>query len=782
MQTANALNNIIRILFNPKIEDFMLFDFLVVKSNERSYLAQIVEIYDDKFDSSQNVAKLKIFYKISENNEVIPYDNFTPSKECEIVKIKQQEIENFINLDKETFIFATNAKNNTKLELQYDFFNNNPIVLGDKIEYTNTISLNIAKKLSKKKHSVIIDATSVIEHECAKKITANKDIKIPLNYSTVDFVFDRCLNNVSLEFQASIGAIINEIKRFAQKQPLEFIPFNMFLKVILEQYKATPYPELKILLTNMKKYQMDNIFARYKKDVESLTVAIEKNPVTIIDLSVLNSVWQKVYFEYLINAIKDEIYLIARVNDENCDVDLINKIYNKKKNISFIPMVSYNYKKLPSIMQYCKNYILMPSLYQRNDFLDANFALSNLISDECVIFGKNTDNFLYLARDYELVSHQEKRKNYKKIALTMADDHEKKERIENSPLEIQESDSKKLIDELTDLEEENSRKIIQNSTSEEFNDISEHITKEATDDFDEIIPKNKTQKIVYSAPKEELAANNINVSDTINSGTFLGDTNKDNIKDTDTQDFIDIKKDDIQNIKSENIEKPVSVENNKTTENSEIYEDDYLSDVGRNKTNSSVVLDDLNSDKTKTEISADKVSDTLQDGNKEVEVDLVNYNNSSNIVSELRFSDEELDFFQPSDTEEEDKTSAATGEVDLSGLSSSSLNSSFEDIIAKKNETEKDEITVEDGTKINEQLLTSRTKNEDLPIFKEEIKQEDVFEYIYNVGDKVSHSSYGVGVVVKILKYEGRQLLQIDFDELGKKTLEPRIANIKLVK
>ena len=64
MQTANALNNIIRILFNPKIEAFKLFDFLIVKSNENRYLAQITEIYDDKFDSSQNVAKLKIFYKI----------------------------------------------------------------------------------------------------------------------------------------------------------------------------------------------------------------------------------------------------------------------------------------------------------------------------------------------------------------------------------------------------------------------------------------------------------------------------------------------------------------------------------------------------------------------------------------------------------------------------------------------------------------------------------------------------------------------------------------------
>ena len=149
MQTANALNNVIRILFNPKIEAFKLFDFLVVKSVDSRYLAQITEIYDDKFDSSQNVAKLKIFYKISENNEVMPYDNFTPNKECEILKIKQEEVENFVNLGKETFTFATNVKSETALNIQYDFFDNNPIILADKIECSNTISLNIAKKFNR---------------------------------------------------------------------------------------------------------------------------------------------------------------------------------------------------------------------------------------------------------------------------------------------------------------------------------------------------------------------------------------------------------------------------------------------------------------------------------------------------------------------------------------------------------------------------------------------------------------------------------------------------------
>ena len=134
MQVANTLNNTIRILFNPKLEAFKLFDFLMVKSDSSKYIAQIIEIYDDKFDASQNVAKLKLFYRITENNEVMPYDNFTPNKECEISKIKPEEIETFINQDKETFILGTNVKNSSALNVQYDFFNKNAVILADKVE------------------------------------------------------------------------------------------------------------------------------------------------------------------------------------------------------------------------------------------------------------------------------------------------------------------------------------------------------------------------------------------------------------------------------------------------------------------------------------------------------------------------------------------------------------------------------------------------------------------------------------------------------------------------
>ena len=517
MQIANSLNNCIRILFNPKVEAFRLFDFLIVKSLDDKYLAQIVEIYDDKFDSSQNVAKLRLFYKITENNEVVPYDNFTPNKECEIIKAKQQEIEAFINQDKETFIFGTNAKTSQALNVQFDFFNNNPIILADKVENASAMSLNLAKKLSEKKHVVIIDSTGSIEFENAKKISASKDFRLPFSTSTIDYIYEACLKDASLEFQAIGSAILNEIKNFSKKQESEFIPFNSFIKVLLEQYKVTPYSELKLLIARIKKHQMNEIFARSKKDKETLFSTIENNQITIVDLSGVELLWQKAYFEYIIEDLKQEIYLITRINDENFNVDLINKLYNSKKNISFVPNISYNYKKLPSLIQYCKNYVLLPTLFQRSDFLDANFALSNLITDGCILFGENTDNFLYLACDYEL-KLQEKRKNYKKIALSLLDDE--KDKVEQQLGEKGDffeqqnvkkgktTDSDRLIKELEEFENQRAQALINSNiqTKDNFEPIEEN--KKEEDYFPELNSSEPKQEPAIEADTDEKTETN----------------------------------------------------------------------------------------------------------------------------------------------------------------------------------------------------------------------------------------------------------------------------------
>lgn len=863
MQVANALNNIIRILFNPKVESFKLFDILLVKSDDKKYLAQIVDIYDDKFDSSQNVAKLKLFFKINEKNQVVEYDNFTPNKECEVERISQAEVAKFINDTKKTFPFGTNTASETTFNIQQELFSNNPVIFADKMDCANEISIAISKNLSDKK-ALIVDFTGVIDFEGADKIKAVKDFRLPLNYFTLDFVFDKFLSDATLEFQAVGNEILKALKKFAQASEGAFIPFNVFTKAIKEQYKATPHAELKLFLSRLDRCQLDNVFAKNKNDSKNFYKSLAKNSVTILDLSNLNGFFQKLYFEYLIDDIKDDVYLLTRINDENFDTGLINKIYNKKPNISFIPNLSFNYKKLPSILQYSKNYIMFPSLYQRIDFLGIDTSLASLITDGCLIFGENTNNFIYYIRDYAL-KPEERRRNYRTISLSLADNLNfeqneiKQINPDNALKRAKENynptpDSKKLMRELSipennievDVEDEALNQQI--GLQDDIDSIKEEITVEhnvsetfveeelnvKSDDnqssnVEEISDDNVEQEVVEEIEnKEEIHEEKIDFDESLES------------KEYDKYDALDEEDDEQEDEQpQESIEEKQEFDGTFSKELKEIASKDFQGDVQEDIEDepeeteiqeAEIQKDELKEDEPQEdELQADveeKQEDEPQQDLKKIEEE------PQREVETIHFSDEELDFFNadkktPAENfldslDEENETLSLKqeqnnvesvmiddieyktqndiqdnkkkdeiehlnlnlaenneDELDLSEVANNSIDESFEQIINEKSKDSKPTIEITDDVKIEEE--SSIKSDDSLPIFKETVSQTDKNDdEEYSTGDIIVHKKYGKGKIIKTIKYEHRQLLQIEFEESGKKLLDPVVADIKL--
>ena len=68
-----------------------------------------------------------------------------------------------------------------------------------------------------------------------------------------------------------------------------------------------------------------------------------------------------------------------------------------------------------------------------------------------------------------------------------------------------------------------------------------------------------------------------------------------------------------------------------------------------------------------------------------------------------------------------------------------------------------------------------------LPIFNNNEEEQDTPEYDFQEGMRVSHEKYGAGSILKVVKYSNRCLLQIEFEETGKRLLDPKIAKIKPV-
>ena len=127
----------------------------------------------------------------------------------------------------------------------------------------------------------------------------------------------------------------------------------------------------------------------------------------------------------------------------------------------------------------------------------------------------------------------------------------------------------------------------------------------------------------------------------------------------------------------------------------------------------------------------------------------------------------------------------------LEALATQSIENTFNEVIGKQEgnlklkrpENTKGKLIIDENVVIDlEKIKDSMdNKNEnELPIFKNKIENKDKAEF--KAGDKIEHDKYGVGEVVKVINYANRSLLQINFEQVGKRLLDPDIASIREIK
>ncbi len=782
MQVIQTINDTIRILFSPLDEDFRLLDFILVQEAGNKYLAQIIEIYDDKYDASQNVARIKLFFKVNDKGEVFGYDHFTPSKECEIKKVKRDEIITFINEGKESLTIGLDYQNSEPFDINLDFLKNNPVIFADKIEHSNNISMHLASALSRyNKHSVIFDFSGTLDVKNAKKLVLTKEIKLPLDFYTINYIWEKGLATASLETQAICREIFNEVQTYAKNIPEGFIPFNKFLNVVNAQYKATPITELTVLINKLKGYQQENIFASKKKDFEGIEKSVKENEVTILDFSELKTSWHKEFCEFAIRKIENA-FVFARLNETNTDSDLINFIYDKNPNISFIPSISYNFSKMPHIIERANNYILLPTLNPRRDFGAANFELSSMSQDECILFGKDTENFIFtIKNDRFLDSEDDDNKIKKTIKLKFNEtketlkekfkNHNPARNIENSQIQDQ-MPTEEELEFFEQLEFENVaedekipvKKPDDSNVEQHYEEesIENQTLEEAEDDFGEesIEPDFIEQETLEQTSPIKEVQEEVFEEEVIEAPDAQ-----------EVDDFAEISEE--QHIEEEAIaQEPIEAE----------FEEIETQD------NENLELDIQ--DESKTEEVQPTVDEIPSNDNEEIIATEDAEVEENSPKEELAISKQEENIEQAAfqnildETQEQEEPKES---FSLEDIATQSVEAAFSEVMEGKsaktkedNVTEKlvvDENIVIDLEKIKENI---DTKNEnELPIFKN--KTEKKQEFNFKIGETVEHEKYGTGEIVKVINYANRSLLQINFKEIGKRLLDPAITNIRKI-
>lgn len=137
-------------------------------------------------------------------------------------------------------------------------------------------------------------------------------------------------------------------------------------------------------------------------------------------------------------------------------------------------------------------------------------------------------------------------------------------------------------------------------------------------------------------------------------------------------------------------------------------------------------------------------------------------------------SDSDLDFIDELNSDDEDSLSEYTEDLQEysdSGIDDGILEQPSEGIIPER-QSAKDN---------NSEILEKREANTPIvPVYDADIPQEDmVISDPIQQGDSVVHAKYGNGVVEKMIKYGTKTLFSINFENIGRRLLDPTLTEIK---
>lgn len=385
MQVLEIKNNLVKIAYDVN-DNLALSSFVIIEDTNTPYVAQVVNVKADKLT---NFAIVKLLFTFNEEGILKNYNGTIPSLKSTVSILPSKELLDIIPIEN-NLIMGELAQQDVTLNVDKTILDNNLLVCSDNVENTNILLKNITKQIDEK--IVIFDTDGLFDAE--NKITFGKDFKLPLNYDTINFIYENELDDVDATSRAVIQDIFIEVQEYTKNLPEGYLPFETFINVVDQQYKETQIPQLVLLKNKLIKYRDLNAFAETLKDVLSLSIAIDKSKVTIIDISEMAPVLQKEIMSYtygVMKGINETIYSFVKVDNANSSKRLL-KTFLSRDGIYTTIICRHEYKYLPELKSAAQNLILFTPQTLQHDFAAYNTFLNKLNTDEFIIYGAHTQN------------------------------------------------------------------------------------------------------------------------------------------------------------------------------------------------------------------------------------------------------------------------------------------------------------------------------------------------------------------------------------------------------
>lgn len=763
MQVLEIKNNLVKIAYDVN-DNLALSSFVIIEDTNTPYVAQVVNVKADKLT---NFAIVKLLFTFNEEGILKNYNGTIPSLKSTVSILPSKELLDIIPIEN-NLTMGELAQQNVTLNVDKTILDNNLLVCSDNVENTNILLKNITKQIDEK--IVIFDTDGLFDAE--NKITFGKDFKLPLNYDTINFIYENELDDVDATSRAVIQDIFIEVQEYTKNLPEGYLPFATFINVVDQQYKETQIPQLVLLKNKLIKYRDLNAFAETLKDVLSLSIAIDKSKVTIIDISEMAPVLQKEIMSYtygVMKGINETIYSFVKVDNANSSKRLL-KTFLSRDGIYTTIICRHEYKYLPELKSAAQNLILFTPQTLQHDFAAYNTFLNKLNTDEFIIYGAHTQNIPLIVELDELEldtqnddDETESEKDIEEIPSS---------NVVPMPAPVQNTAPQENVTETPEpeIQEEETFK----APEVEYPDLGfENETPSSNEAQTVDFPETETLNVTEEQPEENFTQ--IELPETFEEPEI------EEVQQEEPEE--DIQKNFDNEISQEPIEEEVfmpetdipQVEINEDLSEQAIIEDSNISETPAEYTSQATeeqapiynILDDNEID--------------YQDAEPEV----------LPLEPEIDYSVEDIDIeenYQEPQPYDENEAMIEQAAKDVDKLIYEKLPN--EDVtLDDLSDLQSDELTEDDlnliGDLASDNGITPEPEleyNEEqppvVPIYNaEDIEPQE--QQSLEPGDRVSSPKYGEGVVEKMIKYGNKMLCSIEFPNIGRRLLDPAMTEIK---
>ncbi len=813
-------------------EKVSLSSFLQINDTTKRYIAQVIQ---SKRMDGKTLAFAKILFLY--DGTLKNYDKSLPSRNSEISEFTFDILSKSLSYNI-PIIAGKFIDNSIDIPMDKNCFNKKMFISVDTPKSNNRIISNLKKQFSYLGKVLVIDMLGVIE---GQKYTAGVDFKLPLNTESLKFMFEDCLNDATADSKSLIKEIFDDLAEYSKSVP--FLPFDVLKSIVDDMVDKQHIFKLLVLKNKLAKFAQQGYFAATVPDAQNLNKILNENDVVIdlskLDTTFQNRYLETIY-SFLNNETQVFLEVSNSINKKNIknilekeSVSSVFVTHSKFKYINeiksmfdnFIIEPSYTNNEVFKIYSTFLNsmpketYLLVGEGTNYIPFVSSLEAIMNipeLPAEEPIVVEEPEE----ITLNEEELSTDETTEEIIEEDITEEPEEAEEPVIEEAEIiseEVIQQKANELISKLTEdepaetsgnlfAEEEENTEGLSYETElelslgeedeeepEEVEEITEETPEEPIGSFsgenefhtevNEIqtveVPEEITEEVEIDPIEEELPEEE-----------EIIETDNELVEEEEDLQTIEIP-DEISDLTDE-------IELEATEELSELDADDSFADRMNIDTDSIgfkeyseeepevIPLEENDSldeiiELDESEIGEDTILVDFEDEEPLSEEDLdeqivKDVDKVFTTMKEDTISDSDLDFIDELNNEENEELEEFSGSIE-------ELPESFEDNDEDEGflETleEQNDISLDEEPE-DEILETKNTKTPIVPVYEAEIPQEDiVMSDPIEQGDLVVHAKYGTGTVEKMIKYGTKTLFSINFDNVGRRLLDPTLTEIK---